>query len=99
VSHVLTLEPLARAKHASYRMGRFTVRAVPLADNRFMLRYVVSAKGKEIGRQLSVPTLADCERMANPPVYAAPRFIHYNGARGRPRKDAPKPGYGREYVI
>ena len=50
--------------------------------------------GREIGRQLSVPSLDDCERMANPPAprvvqpLSAPTAYNYNAStKARRRKD------------
>ena len=80
------IERLERVTPALYRLGRFTVRSGPLTENPAFRTHHVYYHGRLIGRQLSVPTISDAERMLHPPVYAPPRFVAYTARPGRPRK-------------
>lgn len=73
-----------------YALGRYDVCVLPLPGAPHMALYRVYAKGKLLGARITPPSLDDCYTMEHPPVVPPARFIAYNGARGRPRKDAPQ---------
>ena len=97
---MLTLDTLsecyarpALVRQHRYALGRYEVLVLPLPGAPHMALYRVYTRGKLIGSRITPPSLADCRTLEHPPVVPHARFIAYNGARGRPRKDAARPAW------
>jgi hypothetical protein len=76
-------------KARRFTVGKYEVRATPMAHSAHMLRYTVFAGGNHIGSMASVPSESDCRYLENPPV--TPPLVPYQSVYrpGRPKKDAP----------
>lgn len=81
-----------------YSLGRFRILAKPLELNPHWVTHHIYFKGKLVGKQLSVPTLSDCEwheaiagrdeNYTPQPYIDTSRYVgHRRAGRGRPRKD------------
>lgn len=81
-----------------YDLGKFRVLAMPLPTNPAFTTHHVYLEQRLVGRQLSVPTLEDCQHMldketAEALTYAeASRglYLHRKPARKGARRDAPR---------
>lgn len=86
------------AQRRWYPLGRFRIFALPLETNEFWTTHRIYLGNKLIGRQLSVPSLSDCEWYAtNMGIYAdrshtwespKPRkHVSLRGKPGRPTRE------------
>jgi hypothetical protein len=72
-----------------FKLGKYEIRATPMAHSAHMLRYTVFVGGIRIGSMASVPSESDCRYLENPPV--TPPLVPYQALYrpGRPKKGAP----------
>jgi hypothetical protein len=49
-----------------FMLGKYEVRAAPIAQSAHMLRYTVYLDGKRIGSMASMPSESDCHSLAHP---------------------------------
>ena len=49
-----------------FTLGKYEIRAAPIAQSGQMLRYTVFVKGERIGSLASVPTESDCRALEHP---------------------------------
>jgi hypothetical protein len=52
----------------SFAVGRYLVVATPITGSAQMLRYTVFLDGRRIGANVSLPSEADCNALAQPPA-------------------------------
>lgn len=77
-----------------YALGRFQIMAKPLETNPYWQTHHIYLKGECIGKQLSVPSEADCEwhatqhggRIAARSIPVDTYAIHRKAGPGRPRR-------------
>lgn len=76
-----------------YALGRFHILALPLYLNPFWTTHHVYLDGKIVGKQLSVPSEAECEQylaVQRSTITEKPKrgfCLHRKAGPGRPRKD------------
>jgi len=72
-----------------FSVGKYDIIATPMPYSAHMLRYIVFAAGKRIGVTASVPGLADCQFLENPPVIPPLVAFQSTYRPGRPKKGTP----------
>ena len=72
-----------------FTIGKYEIRATPIAHSAHMLRYTVFVDGKRIGSMASMPGESDCRFLENPPATPPLVQLKYVYRPGRPKKGAP----------
>jgi 5-formyltetrahydrofolate cyclo-ligase len=73
-----------------FTLGKYEIRAAPIAGSAHMLRYTVFMDGKRIGSMASMPSESDCQYLEKPPAAdSQPIVPFFQHAYRPPKKPAP----------
>jgi hypothetical protein len=84
----MSREAFVRAPRMRFMIGKYEVRAQPIAGSAQMLRYTVFARGARIGSLASMPTESDCRFLEDPPRVPPLKPFQIFYRPGRPKKGA-----------